>query len=141
MIWLTIILSVLWILFNVIWDYRIWLKQLNKPENKRDHKKGWWLKAATSIPSLVLFAWLSNFKWVLALSVSAGMLMAWFWFGFDLCSNLWRGYPAFFTGSEDGKDDAGTDNFLQSIPTWLHISIKLILVIGSTWLYYISTTK
>jgi hypothetical protein len=124
------------IVFNAIWDYRIWLKQLNLPKNKRNHNKGWWLKFLTSVPAAVCFALASNFIWVLALASTAFLLIAWFVFGFDMLYNTLRGYEPFYRGTEDGKDDAKTDNIWQSMPQWLHVTIKGILLILSTAAYY-----
>lgn len=47
-----------------------------------------------------------------------------------------RGFPAFYTGTND-KDDAKTDDFLQSLPIWLGAAIQIVLAGGSIYLYVI----
>lgn len=118
------------IAFNVWYDLRIYFK-----EKRRPHKKGWRLKASTSIPALLILFWVSGFKWYYAAGFSVFMAMSWFLLCFDGFYNIFRGYNFFFRGSEDGKADAKTDNFFQSIPMWAGIAIKIILFAGSTFIY------
>ena len=47
------------------------------------------------------------------------------WLLFDGIFQIARGLNFFGTGSEDGKDDAKTDDFLQSKPKWVQITIKV----------------
>lgn len=118
------------IAFNVWYDYRLWLK-----EKRRPHKKGWRLKAVTSILPILTLIWVSDYKWYYAGGFSVFMTMSWFLVLFSGVYNLLRGYGFFFNGSEDGKSDAITDNFFQAIPFWLGNLIKIILFAGSTYLY------
>lgn len=118
------------IAFNVWYDLRLWYK-----EKRRPHKKGWRLKASTSIPALLILFWVSGFKWYYAAGFSIFMAMSWFLVLFDGFYNTFRGFGFFYRGSEDGKNDAITDNFFQSIPMWAGIVIKLVLFAGSTYLY------
>ena len=118
------------IAFNVWYDLRIYFK-----EKRRPHKKGWRLKASTSIPALLILLWVSGFKWYYAAGFSVFMAMSWFLLFFDGFYNVFRGDHFFYRGTEDGKADAKTDNFFQSIPMWAGIAIKIILFAGSTYLY------
>lgn len=124
------------IAFNVWYDLRLWFK-----EKRRPHKKGWRLKASTSIPALCMLFWVSEYKWYYAAGFSVFMSMSWFLVLFSGFYNVLRGYNFFFNGSEDGKDDAVTDNFFQSIPFWLGNLIKLVLLAGSTYLYIMGLSK
>jgi Trk-type K+ transport system membrane component len=117
------------IVFNVWYDLRIWFK-----EKRRPHKKGWRLKAVTSMPALCILFWVSEYKWYYAAGFSIFMAMSWFLLNFDGFYNAFRGFGFFYRGTND-IDDAKTDNFFQSIPMWLGILIKLILFAGSTYLY------
>lgn len=47
-----------------------------------------------------------------------------------------RGFPPFYQGTND-KDDAKTDDFLQSFPTWLDATIQIALAVGAVYLYII----
>lgn len=116
--------------YNLIRDYN---KILGR--QKINHNKGAAVKGLSLLPCIILFAFNSEAKIGWALLVSWLMACSWFWLFFDSILNKLRGYPLFFTGSEDGKDDAKTDNLLQSIPLWLHIFIKVALVIISTYVY------
>lgn len=125
-----LIVLALTIAFNVWYDYRLWLK-----EKRRPHKKGWRLKAVTSIPALCILFWVSEYKWYYAGGFSVFMAMSWFLVLFSGVYNLLRGYGFFFNGSEDGKSDAITDNCFQSMPFWLGNIIKVLIFAGSTYLY------
>lgn len=129
MIALGFILLAAAIAFNVWYDLRLWFK-----EKRRPHKKGWRLKASTSIPALVILIWVSDYKWYYAAGFSVFMAMSWFLLLFDGFYNLFRGFGFFYRGTND-TDDATTDNFFQSIPIWAGIVIKLALFAGSTYLY------
>jgi hypothetical protein len=94
------------ILFNVIHDYKIWLKQLNKPANIRRHNRGWRLKAVTCLLPLLFLSFASNFVWIVALGSSLLLCLCWFALLFDGGYNIWRGEPFFWRGTDDGNDDA-----------------------------------
>lgn len=123
------ILLALAIAFNVWYDYRLWLK-----EKRRPHKKGWRLKAVTSIPAIVTLFWVGGYDWYYDGGLSVLMSMSWFLLLFDGLYNVVRGFEFFFLGSND-KDDASTDNFFQSIPMWAGVAIKLALFNLSTSFY------
>lgn len=129
-----IILLIGAIVFNVIYDYSIWLKQLNNSKNIRNHAKGAILKVASCIPAIIAFSIASNFKLLIALSSSIILSFAWFLLLFDGLYNIFRGEPFFFRGTEDNNEDAKTDNFWQSVPQWAHITLKaLFALITISW--------
>lgn len=136
-LWVGIVTLVGAIMFNVWYDYGIWKDQLNNASNTRPHKKGWRLKALTSLPAVFSFAFSSNFIWIIALAASIILCGMWFMFLFDGFYNIKRSEPFFFRGTEDGKGDAGSDNFWQSMPQWLHITLKIVLSFGVAALYYV----
>lgn len=125
------ILLALAIAFNVWYDYRLWLK-----EKRRPHKKGWRLKAVTSIPAIVTLSWVGGYDWYYDGGLSVFMSMSWFVFWFDGLYNVFRGFEFFYLGTND-NDDAKTDNFFQSIPIWVGIAIKIVLITGSTLLFLV----
>ena len=67
-------------------------------------------------------------------AVTVTMTGTWYWLLFDGIYNRIRGFNWWFTGSND-RDDAGTDNFLQSIPLWLHVTIKVAGALASSIIY------
>lgn len=141
MIYLAVILFLLAVVFNILWDYSIWQKQLNKPTNTRNHAKGWVLKFVTCIPSAIFFVLISDFKYFWSLLSTALLVSAWFMILFDGGYNLLRGEPFFYRGTEDGADDAKTDNIWQSLPQWLHITVKLLLAFGTLYFYQAGINK
>ncbi len=130
MIWLAIISFIAVLAWDIASDYRKWLRQKSVA-----HAKEAWLRCLLLIPSIVIFtiAHPGNSWWHLVYT----LLMCFFvyWLIFDGIYNKLRGYDWWFTGSND-PDDAATDNFLQSIPKWLHILIKLGGVAGGVFLYF-----
>ncbi len=131
-IFFSILLLIGGIVFCVIHDY---VEFLDKGKIDHRNKKPLLIKAIAVLPAWVLFTFNSDAKFVWASSVSLLMCCFWFWLFFDGLFSVIRGYNFWFTGSEDGKEDAVTDNILQSIPLPLHIFIKTSLVIISTYIY------
>lgn len=123
------------IVFNVIRNHKI---ILDKGTVK--HTKEWFVKAASCTPCIIAFALSSNFIWVVALIVSGVMVAANFWMDFDGFLSKVRGHNFFFPGSID-EDDPNSDKFLHSIPIWLGATIKVLLAIGSVYLYIIGLQK
>lgn len=136
-----IILFLATIVFNARLDYSIWKRQINAARNVRNHVTGAIIKAATVLPSLIMLAIASNFRWVIALIVTAFLLWTYFLLLFEGAYNIFRGEPFFFRGTEDGKDDAKLDNFWQSLPEWFYITLKLVLPAVATYLYYLGLIK
>lgn len=120
------------IFFSVIRNHKIILEK-----GKVKHTPEWLVKALFCTPSIVAFSLGSNFIYVVAVIVSSIMIAFNFWLFFDSALNVIRKKPLFFYGSEDGKDDANTDNFLQGLPIWLGALIKILLALGSAYLYII----
>jgi hypothetical protein len=98
------------------------------------------------VPAGVFFFVLADNTW--SLVAATGMMMFWFWFLFDGFYNLmrrwWRKKQGmlyshltwWYTGTND-KDDAKSDNFLQSIKLWQHVFIKIGGIVLFTILYII----
>ncbi len=128
----SILLLICAIIFCVIHDY---LEFLDKGKIDHRNKKPLLIKAIAVLPAWLLFAFNSEAKLLWASSVSLLMCCSWFWLFFDGLFSVIRGYNFWFTGSEDGKEDAQTDNLLQSVPLWLHIFIKVTLIVISTYVY------
>lgn len=124
-----ILLFVAVLVWDVVTDYQKWLKQ-----RVVQHSKDAWLRILLLLPSIVCFiiAHPVNEWWVMAVVLSMTGFV--FWFLFDGFYNILRGENWWFTGSNDA-DDAHTDDFLQSIPHWAHIGIKLTGMAGSLLLY------
>ncbi len=129
------------VVFNSWWDFRIWKRQINASKNTRNHNKGWWLKFGTCIPSAIFFLIASNFVWVVNIISVSLLLTGWFSLLFDGTLNIFKGEPFFWLGTEDGEDDAKSDNFYQSMPQWAHITLKLVIAFVTAGLYYFGTLK
>lgn len=119
MINIAILITVITLIVKLVHDYKKWLN--SKPVN---HKKEWLMMVAANIPSIIIFTLQSSLAWYYAAIVSGLMIAFFIWLFFDGIYNLLRGYGIFFTGSDD-PDDADADNFLQSVPLWLHVVIKV----------------
>jgi len=141
-IWLVlgITLFIVALSFNVWLDFNIWKKQINNASNKRNHAAGAIIKTITSLPSVLMLASVSNFRWLWSLSTTGLMLLVWFNLCFDGFYNIARKEPFFWRGSED-FEDAEMDNFWQSIPQWLHITIKTILAFSTLYIYNIGLKR
>jgi hypothetical protein len=117
---LAISLVVLIITVKLLYDYGQW-----KKENYNiNHTKEWWIVAACSLPSVIMFTYKSALVWWLALPLSAAMVAFFIWLVFDGIYNLIRLKNWWYTGTNDA-DDAATDNFLQRISLWQHKLLKI----------------
>lgn len=111
--------------WDVITDYQKWLNE-HKVVHKSFSEFGVRVLLLI-IPGILFFLAAHNETPLLATAkvfVIGSMIGFNFFNFFDGIYNLARGYNWFFTGSDD-EDDADTDNFLQSIPLWLHIFFKV----------------
>lgn len=109
-----------------------------------DHTKEMYYYIPALVPAGVLFCVFSHSWWSLA--VVPFMMLIWWLNFFDGFYNLlrrwWRKknnqpyefFTWWYTGTDD-EDDAKTDNFLQSIPLWLHKAIKIGGIVITTSLY------
>lgn len=104
---------------NLYVDYKTWKKGI-----AINHKRGAILRVLGLAPIPFLIGW----------SV-LGLVLSLYWFLFDGLFNIIRGFGWWFTGSEDGKDDAKTDNFLQRLKLWQHVTIKLGFILLSALLF------
>lgn len=76
--------------------------------------------------------------WTPRAITAALVLFFLFWFSFDGLYNVIRGEKWFFPGSEDGREDAKTDNFLQKLKPWQRVAVKVVGVLGSIAGYLVS---
>lgn len=129
MILIATILLVAILIFKIVHDYKKWID--GKIIDHRN-KKNWIILAVSCIPSIILYSIPCNSWW--AVPISATMSALFIWLFFDGFYNILRGFNWWYTGTDD-KEDALTDNFLQSIPLWLHIVIKILPLITIIYLY------
>lgn len=91
-----------------------------------DHVRGLALRMIGMLPCIVcLVAATRQDKYTVIIVIVIAMIGFNYLNLFDGLYNVFRGYGWFFTGSEDGKGDAVTDNVFQSIPLWATIVIKI----------------
>lgn len=83
----------------------------------------------------------SNFIWVINCISVALLLTGWFSLLFDGILNIFKGEPFFSLGTEDGDDDAKSDDFYQSMPQWAHITLKLVIAFVTAGLYVLGLQK
>ena len=134
-IW-SIIFVLIVIVVKLVYDYKLWLKH-----KQVNHFKEWAFMAAASIPSIVIFAKHSELPAMFSIPICGGMIAGFIWMFFDGIYNLLRGYSWWFTGSEDGNDDAKTDNFLQGLRLWEHITIKSVFLFIPLFIYLLNYKK
>ncbi len=119
-------------------DYKLWNK--NKAVK---HGKSWRLLAFLLTPSVIMLAIPLEYIFIFDLKiygwgiiVTAPMLSFWWLLLFNGFYSNKRKRNFFDLGSND-NDDADTDNILQALPKWLHISIVILLPLLFTFLYLI----
>lgn len=127
----TIIISFLILLVKLFYDYRQWVnfKRIN-------HRKEFLFLLAAYIVPGVMFTQQTNASNFMSALVIFPMIGFWFWFLFDAAFNLIRGKNIWFTGSND-EDDAFTDDLIQGVPLWQHITIKLSGIVLFTYFYIV----
>lgn len=140
MITIALILSVIPLFIKLIDNVDKW-----RNGTAVNHNRQWVTLALSEIPAVIFFTIQVN-NFVVACIVSALMIASWFWFLFDGFYNIIRrwhrkkhqqSYKYFtwwYTGTND-NDDATTDNILQRLTLWQHITLKLSLIILFTLLY------
>lgn len=145
MIALPIILFLAILLIKLRMDFAKWVN--NKPVNHRAEFVLFGLAWAL-IPGS-LFVWLSDFSLWFSIPVTLSMMIFWVWLVFDGLYNVMRKnyaieqgwklpngmYSFFYTGSND-KDDSVSDNLLQGLKQWQHITIKISGVILFSSIYF-----
>lgn len=120
------------LIWDLITDYKKWLKQ-----RTINHDKEGWIRGALLVPSIFCFAYAAYSEWW-SLIAPALMVMFWYWLLFDGIYGLSRRESFWFTGTEDGPFDARSDNFLQHLKLWQHICIKIGGILLSTSAYILS---
>ncbi len=100
-----------------------------------NHPKEAFYMALANTPALVLFTLASPLKWYYGGTLSLFMILVTVWTLFDGGYGTGKGKGFFYTGDKKYKDPAKTDQFLRRIPLWLHVSIKLIGMGGTIYLY------
>lgn len=100
---------------DLVIDIRKWKRE----DYTVNHKKKW-VRGFGLVPAAILLSW-DNW-WLLI--PSPGLILFLYWLLFDGLYNLLRGFGWWYMGSDD-EDDAETDNFLQRLPLWAHVTIKL----------------
>lgn len=117
---------------------------LNDFNNLRDarnghinHTRALKIKVVSCLPSIVLFALSSNFRWVIALLSSTFLVGAYFFLFFEMLWSLKVYKVPFHKGTATGKNQSKTDNILEDWPIAAIIALKLALCIVSAWFYNI----
>jgi len=139
---ITATLLFLIVLAAKLWyDYREWKK--HRAINHREI----WIAVVLCVPIALLMANYSEANFIVSL-VLTPIAMACFWMpAFNITYNLIRREKPFFTGSEDGKDDAKTDDFFQGLkpieilnitisPFVQHAAIELSCLALSLYIYF-----
>jgi len=135
MITTAIIIVVLIMFVKLVYDYHLWLDK--EPVN---HRREWLMTAICSTPSIFVFTKESGLMWYYSIPLSAAMIALFIWLFFDGLYNVSRGYNYWFTGSND-PDDAKTDNFLQGLTLWQHITVKTVPLILLIFIYVLNLKK
>lgn len=134
-IWAIIFVLII-LVVKLVSNYNLWLKH-----KQVNHSKEWVFMAVASIPSIIIFKNYCTLPILFSVSISGAMIAGFLWMCFDGLYNLLRGYGWWFTGSEDGKDDAKTDNFLQGLRLWEHITIKCVFLFIPLFIYLVNYKK
>lgn len=134
MIAVAILITIVTLVFKLINNYNRWKRE----DYTIKHFKEWIIMIVVNIPSIVVFTMESKLLWYFAAPLSGAMIAFFLWLFFDGIYNLLRKYNFWFTGSDD-KDDAKSDNFLQSIPVWLQAVIKIggLALFLTLYIYYL----
>lgn len=105
-------------------DLYIDINKWKKGKSANHQDKGWRRSIALA-PSVYLIGW----QYIL-------LMIALYWFLFDGLYNIFRNFNWWYTGSEDGKDDAKTDNLLQSLTPLQRKGIKFACILVSALMAY-----
>lgn len=126
---LAVIIFAATLLIDVYTDIKRWKKGVVTDDVKISHIRGALLRSFGLAPVIFILGWQSI--------PAVGFL---YWFLFDGLFNHIRGFNWWFTGSDD-KNDAKTDDFLQSISLTKQKWIKIGGTIISVILYIILSVK
>lgn len=103
-----------------------------------DHRRGFIFRLFGLIPCIVCLIMAKGMEWprVVWIAMIVLLMVGFNYLNlFDGLYNIFRGYGWFFTGSEDGPADAKTDNFLQAIPLWANVVIKIGGSLATIFIY------
>jgi hypothetical protein len=129
-----LLLCIYWVYRVLKWDvetdYAKWIE-----EQPIKHTKEAYERIALLAPPLVGLSCILHVNFATALIVTFLFLFFTYWTLFDGWYGLKRKRGFFDVGSEDGKDDAITDNFLQKLKPWQHKLLKLGGITISLFLY------
>lgn len=130
------------LMVHLKWNLYLWSKKIHPK-----HKLEWFFYAigygwASYQLSFYLHLEWVKYEWLnigVKILIPGFMIGSWVWFLFDGFYNIYRPLRPqlswWFTGSEDGKDDAETDNLLQKLTLNQHKALKFGLILVSTILY------
>jgi hypothetical protein len=141
LIFLATILFLAVLAWDIVSDYKKWLK-----ERSVNHSKEWWIRVLALLPCIAILCWpklidiasasllMAVCFWLISIASSALIVAVYFWLLFDGLYNVIRGYNWWYTGTDD-VDDAKTDNLLQRLTLWQHILLKIGGCVAATILY------
>lgn len=117
---------------NLIYTHRELLKR-----STLNHTKDWVIKAASCIPPVLMFclACINISSWLLKLSLSSVLVMAWFWVLFSGIYGIRTGDNFFFTGTQVSKNLAWSDRILKKLKKWMQVGLKLSACGVTLYLY------
>ncbi len=111
MIWLAVISFFAILTWDIITDYRKWLKKRSVK-----HTDEAWLRVLLMIVPTVMFCISHTPSFDIWVLIDVALMeFFWFWLLFDGLYNKLRGFGWWFAGSDD-PDDSVLDDFLQANP-------------------------
>jgi len=134
------------LLFLLVLTAKLWYDYSEWKKHRAINHLEIWIAMVLCVPIALMMANYSEANFVVSL-VLTPIAMTCFWLpAFNITYNLIRREKPFFTGSEDGKDDAKTDDFFQSlqpIKVWIitispviqHAAIELSCLALSLYIY------
>lgn len=116
-----IVVGILLFFVELVWDV-----VTDSRKGQIDHKKEEKVRSWFLFPSYVCLC--IPLKWYFLL-IPIPLELAWYWFLFDGLYGLSKKKGWWWTGTEDGEQDANSDNFLQRLKPWQHKSLKISLIV------------
>jgi hypothetical protein len=129
MIFIPVILFLAVLAWDILSDYKKWLKN-----SSVEHTKEAWLRMLLLSPSIIGFTIFHPVKHWGILVLSIFMVLSIFWYLFDGFYNKIRGFDWWFSGSID-EDESKFDNFLRWLGGFWGKVIKIGGIIIFTVLY------
>lgn len=120
---------------HLYFDFNRW-----KQHRPIDHSKKWRtvLWVALLVPSIYFFTAAHSGSWLWVLANVLLMEFFIYVFLYDGLYNSWRHFDWWFTGSDDGNQDAVTDSFWRSIGKGWTQMIKISGMIVTTVVYIVT---